>query len=49
MLIALVSTAWAVNIVVTFFSDSYSPDPSINALFSGVIGAFMATGRGDDK
>ena len=49
MLIALVSVAWAVNIVITFFSSSYSPDPSINALFSGVIGAVLAVKGGDGK
>lgn len=48
-LIALVSAAWAISIVVTMFSDSYNPDPSINALFSGVIGAALAVGRGGDK
>jgi hypothetical protein len=40
-LTALITAAWAVNLVMPWFTAAYHPDPSINSLFMCVVGGIV--------
>ncbi len=41
-----VTLAWIANIVASIFNNAYHPDPAINGIFSGMIGAVLAASSG---
>lgn len=41
----LVATLWALSTARDIVDDSYKPDPSINAVFGGVIGTALTLGK----
>lgn len=47
--VALVAVVWVVNIAAAMVSSTYEPDPSVNGVFSGVIGAVFAAGAARGK
>lgn len=44
-LCVLVAVAWAVNVVLSFVSPDYEPDPIINGAFTAVLGFALVKGK----
>jgi hypothetical protein len=48
VLIAIITSAWVLNLIAPMFLEVYKPDPSVNAIFMIVVGALFgadAVGR----
>lgn len=45
-LCGLVALAWVANILVSMVNADYKPDPAVNGVFSGMIGAVLAASTG---
>lgn len=41
VLIGVITTMWVLNFLAPIFTNTYKPDPSVNAIFMIVIGALF--------
>jgi hypothetical protein len=49
IIIAVVTTVWAVNFAAGLFMPDYDPDPTIHAVFMSIVGGLLAIGARNDS
>jgi hypothetical protein len=49
IIIAVVTTVWAVNFAAGLIVPEYDPDPTIHAVFMSIVGGLLAIGARNDN